>query len=254
MFYYLIKLSYNGSAYCGWQSQGRDDKLSVQEALEATLSSFVHHQKVHLYGASRTDTGVHALGQFVKVELPKEIENAKLVMGLNSKLPADIKALSCQRVEKAFNFNSTVCEKEYHYYLSDQNPALGPFYNSLYFHPIKLDFPMMKKAALKLIGEHDFSNLHVQGSRPSSPIRTINECFLEEVSWPGIEQCFVLKIKSSGFLKYMVRMIMQLLIDLGEGKVSEAEFDKILNAEFSAYKLKKAPAQGLYLKEITLKL
>ncbi len=249
-FYYMLILSYKGTNYSGWQFQTVNPN-TVQNAFEKVLRSFVNFQEIQVIAASRTDTGVHALGQVLKVVLPKDIAPEHLVLGLNSKLPNDIKVIACDYVNSSFNVNKDVQSKEYHYYFCQQKVPKATLAETLYSNPEFLNIDLMQEACKIFIGTHDLSNFCVKGGRDIDPVREILECSLEKTSFLPLEpEVFYLKIKAKGFLKYSVRFIMGALFDVGMNKLSIEQIQDALAMKTNSFPKNKAPAHGLHLIKI----
>lgn len=253
-FYYKLILSYKGTNYSGWQFQTINPN-TIQNAFEKVLKSFVNFQDIKVIAASRTDTGVHALGQVLKIVIPKDITPKHLVLGLNSKLPNDIKVISCDYVDSKFNVNRDVLSKEYHYYFCRHKAPNAILAEVVYYHSELLNIHLMHEACKVLIGTHDLSNFCVKGGRDIDPVREIFECSIEKTSFYPLEpEVFYLKIKAKGFLKYSVRLIMSALFDIGKNKIDIEDLKKSLNLETEKSLNPKAPAHGLHLIKIKYKV
>lgn len=245
MNYYKIILSYNGSNYSGWQFQTHNPN-TIQQVVEQVLKKIVNFQKISVSAASRTDTGVHAMGQVLKVGLPKDIDTCHLALGLNSKLPLEIRAVDVQRCERSFYPNTGSVSKEYHYYFSTK-VVPGSISDIITYFDMNIDILVMQKVCKYFIGEHDFTHFYVEGSRNVNPNRSIFDCSIEKVQFGAISQdiyCF--KIIGSGFLKYMVRMIMDFLLKVGTGQILETEACSIIQ-QVKNVQLHKVKPNGLHL-------
>lgn len=247
MYNYKFEISYNGSNYSGFQYQV-DNPNTVQEVIESEVKKIINFQRFSLVVASRTDKGVHANGQVLKVCLPKYVEPLNLTKGLNSKLPQDIRINNIEECEEKFFPNQDAKSKEYHYYFS-LNKDSGVF-NTLKFFDLDLDIEKMQKACHLFIGEHDFKSFHIAGNRRGSTVREIFECNIEKIeSGFYIGPVYRFRIIGSGFLKYMVRMMMDSLIRVGLGEISMADLNKLLSSN-SEIKLSRVDACGLHLVKI----
>ena len=248
MTYYKIIISYNGSNFCGWQFQ-TENPNSVQEAFEKVLNKIVNYQSIKVSSASRTDGGVHAKGQVLKIALPKEVSPKNLLQGLNSKLPSTIVVVDVEYCEDNFNPNTDVTSKEYHYYFSDTKP-IATLNDIVYFSKDKLDFMKMQSVCKEFVGTHDFTSFHIPGSRKPNPVRTILECEIIKANFsPLCEDIYYLKISGNGFLKYMVRKIMDYIFKVGTGEVLQENTKSYLNG-LAQITLGKANACGLHLIKI----
>jgi tRNA pseudouridine38-40 synthase len=248
-YYYKLILSYKGTNYSGWQFQTANSQ-TIQNYVEKVLRKIANYQEFQVIGASRTDTGVHAKGQTLKVTLPREIEPDKLLLGMNSKLPDDIRVLECQFVDKSFNVNRDVKSKEYHYYFSLNKVRGASLSEIILYQESDLNIDLMREACELIVGEHDFNGL-CTGGEGFNTIRNINYCSIEETSFlPFEDKIFYLKIGASGFLKYMVRLIMGELLQVGLGELSLKDFSEIINSGNSRISKVKAAPHGLHLMNI----
>lgn len=251
-FAFKIILSYKGTHYCGWQTQTVNPN-TIQQTLEETISPMVNFQGYQVIGASRTDKGVHANGQVVKLVLPKQVEASNLMKGLNTKLPADIRVLACCPVDMSFNPFQNVQEKEYHYFFSLKPIQSAALMESVYcLDEIEIfDLELLNKACELFRGEHDFKSFCTLGARSATTIREITHCSIEKANFsPMAQDVYYLRIESSGFLKYMVRFIMSSLIEVGSGRLSLSNLSQALNGEVQLAKVKKAPPHGLVLQRV----
>lgn len=243
---YKVILSYNGTHYSGWQNQ-KGKTNTIQHQVESVIAKIVNYQDFKVIGASRTDTGVHALGQVLKITLPRLIDVQKLKAGMNSKLPVDIKVLDIQTIANTFNVNRDSKAKEYHYYFcfTQPNAIVAP---SVHFIPHKLNLSLMKRGCKLICGEHNFEGLSTSGARMPNPIREITHCSIQKTTLGTFgDEIFYLKISSSGFLKYMVRFIMDTLIRVGREEVSLDQLTRSLSTGSGISGKKRAPAKGLHL-------
>ncbi|MGB3750143.1 MAG: hypothetical protein WA945_01105, partial [Arcobacteraceae bacterium] len=209
--------------------------------------------------ASRTDAGVHAQGQVVKITIPLDIKSEKLQLGMNSLLPDDIRILDCTACSATFNPNRDSTSKEYHYYFCTDK-VFNPMFNDVVTHiplsktienNMKLDISLMKKASKLFIGEHDFYSFAKRDMEMQSTFRTILNCEIIEVA-NGVfgNNTYYLKIVGKGFLTHMVRYITGALFALGRDKLNMADVkDAIINHK--EIKLTaKAQSNGLHLMNI----
>lgn len=245
-YYYKAIISYKGTNYSGWQFQ-TVNKQTVQEYVEDVLRKIANFQNFQVIAASRTDSGVHASAQVLKITLPRDITPKNIKMGMNTKLPQDIRVLSIERSNKSFNVNQDVISKEYHYYFACSDKPIASLNEIIYFCHDHLDLKLMTQACKLFIGTHNFSSFCVKGSRELNMERTITECFIKETSFgPSNLPIYFLEIKSSGFLKYMVRLIMAALFEVGRKNIDLQDLKKELSYTVEC-KRKKAPAHGLHL-------
>lgn len=246
MFTYKATLSYLGSNYSGWQFQTQNPN-TVQQILELELKKIVNYQNINVHATSRTDTGVHASDQIIKISIPKFIEPNNLLIGLNTKLPKDIRLKKIEFIENYFNLNSQVKSKEYNYYFSINDIESAPLSHIVKYIKSPLNIELMMKACKLIEGEHDFKH-YCMSSKDLNTRREIIACSINKTSFEPFEsEIYYLKIESSGFLKYMVRFLMSALIDVGQLKLSLKEFKESLNSGSNFTKRSKADPCGLHL-------
>lgn len=223
---YKIIISYDGSHYSGFQFQ-TENPNTIQEIIQTALNSLLETE-YKISFASRTDKGVHAQGQVLKLSVPLKLKNSFL-NEINHLLPEDIQFIDISSVDPKFNPNMDVLSKTYHYKILTQD----------------LDRSLMKNACSILIGEHDFCQFTVPGKREKNTQREILACKLTSLD----NDYSFFEIKATGYLKYMIRFLVYALIEIGKGKLSLKNFKGLLNGN-EIYKLKKAPAEGLTLHHI----
>jgi tRNA pseudouridine38-40 synthase len=246
-FTYKLILSYKGTKYSGWQNQTTNPE-TVQNYVEKVVAKIAKYQKFQVIGASRTDTGVHSRGQTIKVVLPREIDPNNLLKGMNSKLPKDIKVVSCEFIHEKFNVNRDSKFKEYHYYFTMEESEDAFSSETVYSFPKKLNLELMQHACKEFVGEHNFLSFCTPGPLPQNPNRVIMNCSIEKTKFLTMDKdIYYLKIEGTGFLKYMVRFLMGALWDIGQDKLSTEDLIKSLKSGEKHGVRTKAPAQGLHL-------
>ena len=246
-FTYKLILSYRGTQYKGWQFQTTESE-TIQNYVQMVLAKIAKHQKFQVIGASRTDSGVHASGQVLKVILPREVSPENLARGMNSKLPNDIKVVSCEFAHEKLNVSRDSKYKEYHYYFTFDQNENAILSETVYSFQESPDLELMQKACHKLIGQHDFMSFCSPGPNPPSTHRTILKCSIEKTCFLTHEKdVYYLKIQGTGFLKYMIRFLMGALWDIGLNKLSIDDFILSLNSGEKHGQRTKAPPQGLHL-------
>jgi tRNA pseudouridine38-40 synthase len=245
--YYKLIISYRGTHYCGWQFQTAKPN-SIQNQLQMVLSKIVKHKKFQVIGASRTDSGVHASGQVVKLVLPRNICPINLQKGMNSKLPKDIRVLACEFTKQNFNVNLDAKLKEYHYYFTI-NQSENALRNELITNLNgKFQVDLMRQACDKIIGEHNFISFTNPGPNIKRTHRKINRCTLEKTSFlASRDEIYFLKIQGNGFFTYMIRYLMGAIWDIGTGDLTLEELSLSLATGQKIGPRFKAPARGLHL-------
>lgn len=247
--YYRLVLQYKGTNYLGWQVQPASSGRTIQGELNQALET-ISKAKAHSLGSGRTDAGVHALGQVVKVGIELTIEPDKLIKALNGNLPPDIRVIHAEPSDYEFFPTAHAKSKEYHYRFTNLRMPSALQNDFIANHSFQLDFMVMREACKLLIGEHDFTNYFCEGTDVASTVRTIFECEILEVEqgqWEMLPKHYVFRVVGNGFLKQMVRLLMGAIWNVGRGKISLEEFAKSLNSQRRDRLGPVAPPQGLYL-------
>lgn len=239
---YLIKFSYDGSSYAGFQSQNGLD--TIQEKMEEALTKVNNGKRTPITATGRTDKGVHALCQYAHADIDVNITEKKLKRALNSNLPEDIHVIETKQVEDSFHARYQVKEKEYKYIINigEYNP-LERNYVFQYNH--ELNVKKMEEGLEYLKGEHDFRAFVTENKEKDNCVRTITEATINQK-----ENKIIITFKGTGFLRYQVRNMVGLLIRVGEEKISPETVEKILESKDRNKTGKTAPAEGLYLVDV----
>jgi tRNA pseudouridine38-40 synthase len=251
---YKLTVSYNGCGFLGWQTQV-DELKTIQGQINYALRKLAKSDDVKSLGSGRTDAGVHALAQVVKIEIPIPIAPDGLLMGINSYVDSQIKVLSVEECPSGFHPVRDALWKEYCYLFSFGEDSGLPHFNDLKTHfKNKLDIDLMRMACRKFIGEHDFQNYFTVGTETNTTVRRILHCDIEKandfpIASPN-QEFYLLKIKGTGFLKQMVRLIMGALVNVGKGKLSPAQIENSLTIKLDNKLGPVAPPQGLYLSRV----
>lgn len=242
---YLIKFSYDGTAYSGFQSQKGLD--TVQERLETALTKVNNNTRTTLTATGRTDKGVHALCQYGHANISVNINEKKLKRALNSNLPPDIHVISTQQVSEDFHARYNVEEKTYRYIINtgEYNPLER---NYVFQYNYKLNVEAIKKALKHFLGTKDFRAFVTNNKEKENCIRTITEAFVIEK-----ENKLIFTFVGNGFLRYQVRNMVGALIRVGENKLPPEDIKKIIESKNRNKSGKTAPPEGLYLVDIKYK-
>jgi tRNA pseudouridine38-40 synthase len=252
LFHYRVTISYKGTNYRGWQAQSKGEpdpeQATVQGTIHQVLRRISKYQDCTISGTSRTDAGVHARGQVGKVSIPIQVDPDKLLQGMNSLLPSDIRILECSVCDADFNPKLAPTTKEYRYYFSSA-PVADPVLGDLVAHvPGPLDLERMAEAAALFVGQHDFYNFYRRNSMTATTVRTLDRCELTEADLSPLgEQVHCLRICGEGFLKQMVRYIAGTLFEVGRGGVSLEQVSEYLAEHHEDKLCPKAKAHGLHL-------
>ena len=242
---YLIKFSYDGSNYSGYQKQPKE--RTVQGELERVLKEINNKTKVDVSASGRTDAKVHALNQYAHFDLDKKIEVDKLQRALNSLLPDDIYIKSVKEVDDDFHARFKAIGKEYIYKINmgEYDPLER---NYVYQHNKKLDVIEMERAMKYLEGTHNFKSFVKANVETDDYVRTISQTCLTRDRRDSNK--ITLEFVGTGFMRYMVRNMVGLLIEIGEGKRKCEEIIDILRKEDRTVSGKTANPEGLYLKNV----
>lgn len=235
-------IEYDGTAYAGWQRQ--ENALAVQQVVEDALSRLLK-APVIVYGASRTDAGVHALGQAAHFETTSRIPPEKYAYALNTMLPADIRIRKSEAVGDDFHARFSAKGKRYRY-LIYQNAHAGALNRNTHAHVIyPLDDELMRNELTALIGTHDFAAFAASGSVVKDTVRSIYSASLARC---GDELKLI--IEGNGFLYNMVRIIAGTLIGVGSKKLAPGAFARAIESGNRLELGITAPAHGLTLMEV----
>jgi tRNA pseudouridine38-40 synthase len=240
---YKMVVAYDGTAYHGWQKQPED--ISVVQVLEESFKA-VFKQKISISGASRTDAGVHALGQVAAFSLDMMIAPDRLKFAWNNALPSDVLIMSIVLAADDFNPRHKVASKTYHYLFFTQRPL--PFvaqYGWYFSRPVDLE--ILQQALQIFVGTHDFRSF-CTGYDMHSTIRTIHSIHLE---YDHEKQAHKIVVKGPGFLRYMIRRIVGAALAVAsKDQFSCDDIAIALEKKDPAQILPNSPAKGLLLYEI----
>ncbi|QIP14019.1 tRNA pseudouridine(38-40) synthase TruA [Spirosoma aureum] len=237
---YFLELAYRGTNYHGWQRQ--PNGRSVQEVLENALT-ILFRFPIAIVGSGRTDTGVHAGQQFAHFETDQPLPR-NLLRSINSLIPNDIAVYDCFPVRSDDHARYTATFRYYQYQLIRRK---DPFRDGLaYVFTLPLDVELMNEAAIRLLHHTDFESF----SKVKTDVKTFN-CRIDFAYWV-IDQAgnLTFHIKADRFLRGMVRAIVGTLLDVGQGRLSVDEFDRIILARDRKKAGRAAPADGLSLVEV----
>lgn len=235
-------IEYDGSAYAGWQRQA--NALAVQQVIEEKLTKLTG-ERIVVHGASRTDAGVHALGQSAHFDTDSRIPAEKFSYALNALLPADIRVRYSEAVVADFHARFSCKGKRYRYLFYDA-PHAGALNRYTHAHSIyPLDERRMAQEAQNLVGTHDFAAFAASGSVVKDTVRTIWQA---EVT--RCENNVMLIIEGSGFLYNMVRIIAGTLAGVGSGKLAPGALARAIETGNRLDLGVTAPAHGLTLMEV----
>lgn len=236
---YLATVKYNGTKYLGWQRQ--PGLATIQGSIETVISKLLDKETA-IYGSGRTDAGVHALGQTFHFDTEKEIADLeKFRYAMNRLLNRDIHIDGIRVVAEDFHARLSAKYKVYQYIINtgEDDPFNVDF---KHFYPRNLDVEEMTKAARFFYGKHDFRNYTSKEEDEDHFVREITGIHLYTH-----EEQIVIEIAATGFMRYMVRMIVGTLIEIGMGRFTTAEAAMLIDNPNRSYVNYKAPPNGLYL-------
>ena len=235
-------VEYDGTNYAGWQRQS--NAMTVQEKLERAVFRLTG-EEVCVSGASRTDAGVHALGQSAHFDTQSRIPADKFSFALNTMLPPDIRVVRSEEVSMAFHARFSGRGKRYRY-LIHAAPHAGALNRLTHAHVIyPLDVEKMRAEAQSLVGTHNFAAFAASGSVVKDTVRTI---WRADVERQGAEICLI--VEGNGFLYNMVRIIAGTLIGVGSGKLAPGAIKRAIESGSRLDLGITAPAHGLTLMEV----
>jgi tRNA pseudouridine38-40 synthase len=238
----LLVIQYDGTDYHGFQQQ--PGLPTIQRELELALIR-VLGEEVALTAAGRTDAGVHGLGQAVAFDTNNPIPMGNLARALNDALPQAIAIVSAEQVDAEFHPRYDAKGKLYSYRILNRELP-SPFINRYAWHvPEPLDVGMMRAAAEKLVGTHDFAAFRTSGGSAEDTVRTMRRL---EVESEG--ELVEVRLEADGFLYMMVRIIVGTLVQVGRGELSPEEVGRILDARDRRRAGPTAPPQGLSLVKV----
>ena len=235
-----IDLAYVGTAFHGWQIQPA--LRTVQGELTAMLSRLLD-RPCQAAGAGRTDTGVHARGQVAHAELRNDAEVARVCGALAKLAPDDMHILAVREVSPAFDARFSATARRYSYRLRWSRNIFDPHAFEVFR---TMDRMAMDAACRRILGTHDFASMCKTGSLKDDNTCCVDLCALE---W-GDEGC-IFNIRANRFLHHMVRNLVALLLEVGQGLRQPEDIDAVLAARDRSAAGKMAPARGLYLEEVS---
>lgn len=242
---YLINFSYDGSNYNGYQKQ--KGLNTIQGKIEDALKKINNSKDTRIHSSGRTDSHVHAINQYGHTDIDVNITEYKLKCALNSLLPNDIYVKNVLKVADNFHARYMVLSKEYMYKLNmgEFNPIER---NYVFQFCKKLNVDKMREAINNFIGEHDFTTFSSNQDRKENNTRTIFKAYIEQ-----IDDYLIISFKGSGFLKYMVRIMIGALIMVGEEKINPSDIKSMLDSKDKSLVKITANPEGLYLKNVEYK-
>jgi tRNA pseudouridine38-40 synthase len=241
-----LTIAYDGAGFHGWQMQ--PEVATIQGTLHEAAAK-ITQEKIFIHGASRTDTGVHALGQVAHFRTHSDLSAAEFQRALNGVLPPTIRILAAEEVGPDFHSRWQSQAKTYRYRIY-RGRVLPPFdYMRVLHYPGPLDEDAMAAAARAFEGQHDFSSFAASsGSEEDDRDRDMNRVIYssEIVRDPDRDE-IVYVVRGKSFLRYMVRKIVGTLVEIGRGRLSVEDVARIFEARDRNLSGPTMPPEGLYL-------
>ena len=238
---YKITLEYDGTNYSGWQKQ--NNAKSIQGALIAAAQKFLGTPS-EIQGAGRTDAGVHALAQVAHLESSKKINPETLRIGLNDNLPASINILHVENAPPRFHARHHAVARSYIYLIAKRRTAFGKRY--VWWIKDNLDIKKMQRAINVFSGFHDFSSFADKRMDKD----TSTQVNIENVRLEEFGDIIALRVKGSHFLWKMVRRIVGITCEVGRGKLTTGDIEKMLDSYSNIPAQFTAPPSGLFLEKV----
>lgn len=232
-------VAYDGTNYCGWQIQ--NNGLTIEEVLNKTLTELLK-EKITVTGASRTDSGVHAEGNVAVFDTENRMPADKICFALNQRLPDDIRILQSEEVAPDYHPRKQNCVKTYEYKIMNRKIEIPTLRLYTHFCYYPLDVDKMREAGAYLVGEHDFKSFCTARGQAEETVRTIYSLDIEKTG-----DLITIRIKGSGFLYNMVRIIAGTLMKVGMGVYPPSHVEEIIDARDRNAAGPKAAAKGLTL-------
>lgn len=238
-----LGIEYDGSSYCGWQSQ--PDGRTVQDVLQLALSQ-VAGESIAVIAAGRTDTGVHALEQVVHFDTQVMRPLTAWVRGANALLPSSVAVLWAHAVEDEFHARFSAQARSYSYYLYCRPVRSAVQYGKVGWFHQSLDIDSMRLAAQCLLGEHDFSAFRASACQAKSPVKSLSQVDIQEQG-----EFIRVDLTANAFLHHMVRNIVGCLVYVGKGRHPPQWLRQVLENRDRSHAAPTFAPDGLYLRRIT---
>ena len=235
-----LVLEYDGSGYHGWQRQA--GSISIQEVIESRLGVMLG-SRVGIHGSGRTDAGVHAKGQVVSFRTRTSLKADEILRGLNSLLPDDIVALKAEEVDESFHARFSAVSKVYEYHILNRAVPSALLRNYAWHVRRPLALAPMEECLKMICGLNDFSAFMASGSPTSSTERNMLRATLERPLPDRLKFTY----EANGFLRRMVRNLTGTIVEVGKGKRTVDDFERVIRSGDRKQAGMTAPGHGLYL-------
>src|SRR5499427_7429051 len=249
MRYFKLTIAYDGTDFHGWQIQA--NKSTVQGELVAVLCRLTQ-ENVQLRGAGRTDAGVHALGQVGSFRTQSSLSAGEFQRALNALLPPAIRIVSAEETGPDFSARWSARGKVYHYRLYRGKVVPPMLWRYVLHYPFPLDEEAMKEAAAKFVGVHDFTSFAAStGSEDDDKERNMErEIYSSELKRTDDGEELWFTVHGRSFLRYMVRKMVGTLLEVGRGKLSPADIERLYEIKDRSKSGPTVPPQGLCMVKV----
>lgn len=237
-----LGLAYDGSHFCGWQSQSSG--CGIQDALELAIAAIAEHS-VRVHAAGRTDTGVHALSQVVHFDTDSVRPLSAWVRGVNAHLPSAVRVEWSHAVNEEFHARFSAFSRSYQYLLYNAPVASALMATKAGWFHLPLDFSAMSKAAEYLLGEHDFSAFRASECQAKTPIK-----HLQKAEVRMADKYFIFDFSANAFLQHQVRNMIGALIYVGKGTYPPEYIKQLLQKRDRTLSPPTFSPNGLYLTSV----
>ena len=242
---FKLTIEYDGTNYCGWQRQ--DGLRTVQAAIEQAIFAFTS-EKVTVFGAGRTDAGVHATGQVAHVDLQRDMRADKVRDAINAHLTLNKENVAILKSEEAtadFDARFSARKRHYHFVILNRRAPAVLEANRVWWVPKKLDAEKMDEAAKRLLGLHDFTTFRSSECQAKSPVKTLDQLDVKRIG----EEIHIYASARS-FLHNQIRSFAGSLMEVGIGRWSADDLEAALDAKDRRRCGMVAPPSGLYLTQV----
>jgi tRNA pseudouridine38-40 synthase len=249
MRYFKLTIAYDGTDFHGWQIQA--NKPTIQGEIVNVLHRLTQ-EKSALHAAGRTDAGVHALAQVASFRTQSSLSAQEFQRALNALLPPTIRIVGAEEVGPDFNARWSALGKTYRYRLYRGKVVPPMIWRYVLHYPFPLDEEAMREAASRFVGMHDFASFAAStGSEEDDKERsTEREIYSTELVRSSDDEELVFTVKGRSFLRYMVRKMVGTLLDVGRGRLSPADIDRLFELRDRSKSGPTVPPQGLVMVEV----
>ena len=247
MFRIALSVEYDGTNYYGWQSQKNTNLPTIQQQLEVAISLLANH-KVSIICAGRTDAKVHAIFQVLHFDTTVQRKMDSWIFGINSYLPLDIRVLSAQSMPLEFHARRSALYRTYNYFIYNSKIKPSLFRNYITWQYKNLNVDIMQEASCFLVGEHDFRSFRGKDCQSKTTIRNV-----QNIKCHRQQKLIKISITANAFLKHMVRNIVGVVLQGGQGQDNPSIIKDILLAKDRKAAFITAPPEGLYLTAVGYK-